>query len=133
VSSSLEALKARLAAAKPVTPEPTKIEAPVVLSPPISAPAAPNINTIDLQSKVAELQARLLDKHPMMPKLLEEIWVTVRKYPEQVLLLGESEIATIVNGLKVQTGIEFNTMVAKSPSVTKNLKDKIKTGGADLF
>ncbi len=86
----------------------------------------------ELSSKVQQLTDLLLSKHPMMPTLLREIHTTLRTYPEQVTLLSEEQISQIVQGLKVQTGVEFAASV-KAPSATKNLKNKIATLGADAF
>lgn len=87
-----------------------------------------------LKEKVAELGAALLERHPKMPTLLREIHTTLSKYPEQVTLLAEEDIAVIVNGLKVQTGVEFASAASVSkPSAITNLKKKISTLGADAF
>lgn len=88
-----------------------------------------------LKEKVAELSAAILAKHPTMPGLLREIHTTLSKYPEQVTLMGEEEIAVVVNGLKVQTGVEFAAAAAssKSTAAATNLKKKIDKLGADAF
>lgn len=88
-----------------------------------------------LKEKVAELSAALLAKHPTMPTLLREIHTTLSKYPEQVTLMSEEDIAVVVSGLKVQTGVEFATAAAssKSTAASTNLKKKIDKLGADAF
>lgn len=89
------------------------------------AQAGFNPETFALQEKVAELSGLILSKHPKMPQLLREIHATLRKQPENVTLLNEEEIAVIVSGLKVQTGVEFATAALKdkSASTTKRLKN----------
>lgn len=85
-----------------------------------------------LQEKVAELSAALLTRHPRMPTLLREIHQTLSKYPEQVTLMNEDDIRVVVEGLKVQTGVEFAATVTK-PSATKSIKAKIDKLGDDAF
>lgn len=86
----------------------------------------------ELKNKIAELSELLLSKHPKMPVLLREIHTTLRAQPENVTLLDESEIAVIVNGLKVQTGVEFAAAATKG-SGAKSAVAKIKSLGADAF
>lgn len=79
----------------------------------------------ELHEKVQLLQASILEKHPTMPSLLSEIWRTIKQYPEQVTLLEEPEIKIIVDGLKIQTGVEFVTTATKgggSKSALANIK-----------
>ena len=90
--------------------------------------------TYSLREKVAALSAALLARHPTMPTLLREIHSTLQKYPEQVTLLEEDDIRAVVEGLKVQTGVEFATAAASSKaSSTKSLTAKIKNLGDDAF
>lgn len=87
-----------------------------------------------LREKVQELSGALLARHPTMPTLLREIHSTLSKYPEQVTLLGEDDIMIIVNGLKVQTGVEFATAATSGKTgALKSLKGKIDKLGADAF
>jgi len=85
-----------------------------------------------LKEKVAELSAALLSKHPTMPVLLNEIHKTIRQYPEQMTLLEESEIQTLVSGLIQQTKVEFATTAIKVGK-EKSVAAKIKSAGADAF
>lgn len=85
-----------------------------------------------LAEKVSELSAALTARHPKMPTLLREIHQTLSKYPEQVTLMSEEDIHAVVEGLKVQTGVEFANTVTK-PSAAKSLKGKIDKLGADAF
>lgn len=85
-----------------------------------------------LQEKVGELSAALLARHPKMPTLLREIHTTLSKYPEQVTLMSEEDIHQVVEGLKVQTGVEFAANASK-PKAAASLKGKIDKLGADAF
>lgn len=85
-----------------------------------------------LKEKVADLSDALLSKHPRMPGLLREIHTTLQKYPEQVTLMTEEEIAVLVSGLQVQTGTSFATSTTK-PAVAKSANAKIKALGAAAF
>jgi len=85
-----------------------------------------------LGEKVAELSAALLVRHPKMPTLLREIHMTLSKYPEQVTLMSEDDIKVVVEGLKIQTGVEFAATATK-PAASKSLAAKIGKLGADAF
>lgn len=86
----------------------------------------------EVREKVAELSTLLLSKHPKMPVLLREIHTALRAQPENVTLLSEEEISVIVNGLKIQTGVEFAQAATKG-SGAKSAVAKIKSLGADAF
>ena len=86
-----------------------------------------------LKEKVAELEQRILSKHPSMPVLLAQIHKTISAQPEQVTLLSEEEIGVIVDGLKIQTGVEFAAAATKPGSANKSAVSKIKSLGADAF
>lgn len=86
----------------------------------------------ELKSKVAELEQSVLHKHPNMPGLLREIWMTIKKYPEQVTLLEEDDIRKVVDGLKVQTGVEFVATATKGGG-SKSAIANIKKLGAAAF
>ena len=85
----------------------------------------------ELQAKVAELEEVILSKHPRLPVLLRDIHTTLRAQPENVTLLSEKEIAAIVAGLRVQTGVELAASVSKT-SATKSLKAKLAAGTLEL-
>lgn len=80
-------------------------------------------NGLMFKQKLENLKEQLLAKHPMMPTLLQEIHKTLRLQPENVTLMDESDIKALVNGLKLQTGVEFAAAV-------KTSKKKVTT--ADL-
>lgn len=88
--------------------------------------------TFILKERIASLKSALLEKHPRMPILLQEIHKTLKQYPEQVTILEESDIQIIVNGLMQQTGVEFAQAISKG-SGKKNQEAKIKSLGADAF
>lgn len=83
----------------------------------------------ELREKCLALQQTILDRHPRLPILLREIHTTLSKYPEQVTLMTEDEIAIVVSGLKVQTGVEFAAAATKS-APTKALKAKLNSTDA---
>lgn len=85
-----------------------------------------------LKEKVSELQETLLDKHPRMPQLLQEIWKALRDQPENVTLMTEEEIQIVVNGLKQQTGVEFAAAAVKG-TAAKSAVSKIKQLGLNAF
>ena len=86
----------------------------------------------ELKIKVRELSELILSRHPRMPVLLQDIHKTLRQYPEQMTLLEEADINTIVSGLMKQSNTEFATAAAK-PAAAKNLKAQIKDLGLDAF
>jgi activator of HSP90 ATPase len=89
--------------------------------------------SFDLQEKITSLQTAILDKHPSMPTLLREIHVALRKQPENVVILSEEEIGTIVRGLEVQTNTFLAETVTKSSSKSTSAVARVKKLGADAF
>lgn len=85
-----------------------------------------------LKAKVTELEETLTSRHPRMPQLLQEIWKALREQPENVTLMTEEEIRTVVNGLKVQTGVEFAANAVKG-TAAKTATAKIKQLGLNAF
>jgi hypothetical protein len=88
---------------------------------------------LQLQQSVQSLQEAILSQHPRIPILLREIHTALRAQPENVTLASEEEIAIIVSGLKLQTGVEFAASATKSPTKAKSVDAKIKKLGADAF
>lgn len=74
-----------------------------------------------IKEKVLSLEQSLLSQHPTMPSLLKEIWVTLKKNPDQVTLLSEEDIGIIVRGLKKQTAVEIATTALKKKTSLKSL------------
>ena len=136
----LAEIKARLAAQKAAS---SPVQSNVQLTQPIKKSEKPEQITLPIQlnkalpsgselfNAVIELQTSLLDRHPRMPTLLREIHTALRAQPENVTLLNEDQISVIVNGLKVQTGVQFATAATKGS--TKSLKAKIAAQGVDAF
>lgn len=79
---------------------------------------------MDLRTQVTEkilsLKNQLEIQHPQMQVLLREIWKTLKDNPDQVTLLEEEEIQTIVAGLEKQTQITLLTKAITTK--TKSLK-----------
>ena len=89
-----------------------------------------------LKEKVADLSAALLERHPRMPTLLQEIHKALQLQPENVTLMTEEELAIIVDGLKMQTGVQFATSAvkeSKKAGANQSILAKIKKLGADAF
>lgn len=86
----------------------------------------------ELREKVLQLQSAILERHPRMPVLLREIHTALRAQPENVTLSSEEEINIIVEGLKIQTGVEFAASAIKGAG-TKSAISKIKSLGVDAF
>jgi len=136
IKAKIAAQKAAQAAAPSPSSAPSPkqaatIQQPVQTNLPIRAPSKNLPSGSELFDKVIDLQEALLDRHPRMPSLLREIHTTLRAQPENVTLLSEDQISIIVNGLKIQTGVEFAATATKSSS--KNLKAKIASQGLDAF
>lgn len=94
----------------------------------LSAKVTPDTgNIFALKESVADLEAKLLEKHPLIPALLRTIHTQLRQDPELVTTLSEEEIGVIVNGLKVQTNTEIGVTASKSAKTA--LTKKIKSGG----
>lgn len=86
----------------------------------------------ELQEKIASLQDAILGRHPTLPTLLREIHTALRKQPENVTILPEESIATIVRGLEIQTNTFLASTVAKSSKSTSSVA-ALKSKGADAF
>lgn len=57
-----------------------------------------------VQDKIQQLQQRLLENHPTMPVLLQEIHKTLKQQPDNVTLLSDEQVGVIVRGLLQHTG-----------------------------
>lgn len=64
--------------------------------------------------KVAELQSALTQAHPLIPSLLQTIHRQLKADPDNVTLLNEDDIATIVRGLQHQTKVTLTESATKS-------------------
>ena len=78
-----------------------------------------------LESTLADLQATLLAKDPMMPQHLRNIHATVIQYPESVHLLSDQEIALIIDGAEEHTKTMIVSEAAKKATAprAKSLKN----------
>ncbi len=75
----------------------------------------------NLQMKIASLQDAILKAHPTMPILLKEIHTILKNDPAIVTVLSESDISTIVNGLKLQTKTSITEAAMKKKTALKNV------------
>ena len=93
--------------------------------------AAPN--SLDLvREKIANLHAALLEKHPRMPLLLQEIHQTLKAQPENVTLLPEEDIQILVSGLQHQTNTFLAESIVKSKGKAGSTA-RLKNLGDDAF
>lgn len=72
-----------------------------------------------LAEKIASLEAAILTRTPNLPILLDEIKKAILRDPDQVTIASEEEIATIVEGLKLQTQITISASVSKAATAKK--------------
>lgn len=84
----------------------------------------------ELSEKLASLETLIKEKHPRMPSLLQEIHSALRQQPENVVLLSEEEISSIVEGLKIQTGVAFAASAVSSKGAASK---KLKSVTADML
>lgn len=84
----------------------------------------------ELSEKLASLENLIKEKHPRMPTLLQEIHAALRQQPENVVLLNEEEISSIVEGLKIQTGVSFAQSAVSSKGAAGK---KLKSVTADML
>jgi hypothetical protein len=75
--------------------------------------------THPLFSKIEELEAAILAKHPTMPTLLREIHMQIKKDPALVTVLSPEEISKIVRGLQAQTATTLAASVSKPNAAAK--------------
>jgi hypothetical protein len=71
-----------------------------------------------LKESVLSLQAALLDGHPQMPTLLQQIHRKLKEDPTIVTILDEDDIGIIVAGLSKQTQTTIATSLSKSKAKT---------------
>lgn len=82
----------------------------------------------NIQHKLAELEAALLERLPEMPTLLRSIHRQLKKDPEVVSIMSEDECNVLVEGLKKQT----STVIAVSALKNKTKSQKTMQVGIDL-
>lgn len=84
---------------------------------------------IEIQLKLADLQAALLAKNPQMPLLLRDIHSQLKQNPEVVTLLTEDEVAIVVSGLSSQTltHLAGSTLKSAKSATAKASLKKVST------
>jgi hypothetical protein len=91
-----------------------------------------NDSLIQVKEKILSLEKAMLERHPRMPILLQEIHAALKAQPENVTLLPEEEICILVKGLQHQTGVFLAESVVKKKSST-GIQAKIRDLGDDAF
>jgi len=97
--ASLEAVKQRSAATVSVN---TPVE------------SAGTINFHQVSGLITELDGTIKANHPRMPSLLQDIWITLEKYPECVTLLSEEEMEIVISGLEKVVDTDLAAITLKS-------------------
>lgn len=80
----------------------------------------------EVSDKITELEQMLLANHPKMPTLLHEIWLTLKQYPECVVLLSEDQVEKVVAGLEKQVDTDLASISLQTATKGK------KGSGKDL-
>lgn len=76
-----------------------------------------------IREQLANVENALLTAHPRLPNLLQDIWYKLQSDNETVTLMTDEDVATLVRGLKYQTGVELvKTVKTKSPTSKAALK-----------
>lgn len=73
--------------------------------------------------KINALELSMLERHPLLPNLLREVYTALRKQPENVVLANEEELAILVSALDRQTGSELAALAVsqvKKPAAKKS-------------
>ncbi len=80
-----------------------------------------SLSHLQLQEKIQALQDAILSTHPSMPILLRDIHKILKEDPAIVTVLQEEEIATLINGLKLQTKTSITEAALKKKTPLKNI------------
>lgn len=88
---------------------------------------------IQVREKILSLQTALLDRHPRMPTLLQEIHAALKAQPENVTLLPEEEICILVQGLQHHTNVFLAESTVKGKKGSAGIQAKIREQGDDAF
>lgn len=75
--------------------------------------------------KIASLDTMLKNAHPQMPVLLQEIWKTLKLYPECVTLLREEDMEIVISGLEKQVDVDLSKIVLKAATKSGGKKTPI--------
>jgi len=82
---------------------------------------------LQLQEKIASLDAALKEQNPRMPVLLQEIHRTLKNDPAIVTVMTPEEISIIVSGLKVHTATQIVTTTKSPSAASKKALSKVST------
>jgi hypothetical protein len=114
----------RLEAAAKASAESSKSE----LQSAASVESAGTVNFQRVADSIQELTVAIHDAHPSMPRLLHDIWATLRTYPECVTLLSESQMEVVISGLEKVVDTDLAAITIKSAtSGTKAKKGPVTT------
>ena len=86
---------------------------------------------LDVQGRIAAIEAKLLEQDPQLPTHLAAIHQALITYEELIHLLTDSEIKAFVNGNKKHSGVKLTDEITKGSkaSVSKRIP---KTSVDDL-
>lgn len=77
----------------------------------------------EISDRIFQLKEAIHTAHPKMPGLLQEIWSTIKSYPEQVTLLEEDQMEIIISGLEKVVDTDLAQITLKS-ATTGSKKSK---------
>lgn len=80
-----------------------------------------NTALIEIKQKLFDIENELKEENPNISSLLRYIHTALRKDPEIVTLLNETEITAIVTTLKLQAGEMLAVKATKSRAPKKTL------------
>lgn len=80
---------------------------------------------LEIKTKLEELEQALLAQHPTMPQILRDIHRTLKAQPDQVTLMSEEEINTVIRGLEKQTNSYIAASVSKPKAAAKASLKKV--------
>jgi len=75
-------------------------------------------------NRIADLRTALEQMHPQMPYILQEVYNTIKQYPDTVHLLSDTERSVIVQACFKHSGVTIvaaNRRAGKSSDGTKKL------------
>jgi hypothetical protein len=75
----------------------------------------------EVKMKLAALDDCIKNAHPTLPILLREIHTLLKSDPAIVTILSDTEISTVVEGLKRQTKTEIAAAATKKKTSLKNV------------
>ncbi len=78
----------------------------------------------EVADRICSLREAIHGAHPKMPGLLQEIWSTLKSYPECVTLLEEDQMEIIISGLEKVVDTDLAGIALKSATSGKGGKSK---------